>query len=171
MTAEEFANMVFDKIDINGDGELWMVQVQRKLWLNLRWYHAAHFSVSFTRWTLLWGVHGGGPEWWNTAEDANRKFGPDTHCPEDWRGDKRQQQGLIALLWVQDKWQVISSSEDLDRYGELSWWLASSQAVMNWQIQNQFVLLLDWTQDFLISVQLSAIIIASVCTLLRAFEP
>lgn len=36
MTAEEFANMVFDKIDINGDGELWLVQVQRKLWLNLR---------------------------------------------------------------------------------------------------------------------------------------
>lgn len=29
MSAEEFTNMVFDKIDINGDGELWIVRPQQ----------------------------------------------------------------------------------------------------------------------------------------------
>lgn len=92
---------------------------------NFGWISADFMQFIFlflrTRWALLRGVRGGNPEWWDTAEDANREFGPDAHRPEDWRRCQLQQQGLSALLQLQDKWPTISSSEHLDQCEGLPW--------------------------------------------------
>lgn len=107
VSAEDFANMVFDKIDTNGDGKTQELKVE--------YLHSVticserfEFNVSvclFCRWAVLWGVHGGHSEWWNAAEDTNGVFGPHTHSHKNWRRDVGQHLAhTFPALWTLKKY-------------------------------------------------------------------
>lgn len=72
--------------------------------LNMNLCHRQHWGIwiqcvcLFTRWTVLWGVHGGGSEWRNAAEDTNREFGPHTHRTENSRRNEGQDL-IFPALW------------------------------------------------------------------------
>lgn len=73
--------------------------------LNMKLRHRQHWRIwaqcvcLFSRWTVLWGVHGRGSEWRNAAEDINREFGPHTHCTKN-SGRNKGQDLIFPVLWT-----------------------------------------------------------------------